>query len=48
MLHAEGREAFSRTLGQVERRDDAYARHGTANLFVMVEPLAGWGGGVSR
>jgi hypothetical protein len=28
--------------GQVERRDDEYERHGAANLFVMVEPLAGW------
>jgi hypothetical protein len=28
--------------GQVERRDYEYERHGTANLFVMVEPLAGW------
>jgi len=25
-----------------ERRDDEYERHGTANLFVLVEPLAGW------
>jgi DDE superfamily endonuclease len=28
--------------GHVERRDYEYERHGTANLFVMVEPLAGW------
>lgn len=28
--------------GQVEQRDFEYERHGTANLFVMVEPLAGW------
>ena len=26
----------------VERRDYEYERHGTANLFVLVEPLAGW------
>jgi hypothetical protein len=28
--------------GAVERRDYAYVRQGTADLFVMVEPLAGW------
>lgn len=26
----------------MECRAYAYARRGTANLFVMVEPLAGW------
>jgi ribonuclease D len=26
----------------VERRDYEYERHGTVNLFVLVEPLAGW------
>ena len=28
--------------GQVERCDYEYSRNGTANLFVMVEPLRGW------
>jgi hypothetical protein len=28
--------------GRVERRDYEYERRGTANLFVLVEPLAGW------
>lgn len=42
VLHAEVREGLPPKLGQVERRDYEYERHGTANLFVMVEPLAGW------
>jgi len=28
--------------GQPERFDDEYVRHGTANLFMRSEPLAGW------
>lgn len=28
--------------GQVRRFDYEYKRHGTANLFVMCQPLAGW------
>jgi len=28
--------------GQVRRFDYEYQRHGTANLFVMCQPLAGW------
>ena len=28
--------------GQVRRVDYEYARHGTANLFMMCQPLAGW------
>ena len=28
--------------GHAERRDYEYVRQGTANLFVLVEPLAGW------
>jgi len=28
--------------GRVERCDYEYVRHGTANLFMMVEPLRGW------
>jgi hypothetical protein len=42
VLHAEVRESLPTAPGQVERRDYEYERHGTANLFVMVEPLAGW------
>jgi hypothetical protein len=42
VLHAEVRESLAPKPGQVERRDYEYERHGTANLFVMVEPLAGW------
>lgn len=30
------------TPGQVRRYDYEYARQGTANLFVMCQPLAGW------
>jgi DDE superfamily endonuclease len=41
VLHAEVREGLPPAPGQVERRDDEYERHGTANLFVLVEPLAG-------
>src|SRR5690348_10051748 len=42
VLHAEVRESLPPAPGQVERRDYEFERHGTANLFVMVEPLAGW------
>lgn len=42
MLHDEVRESLPVAPGQVERRDYQYERHGTANLFVLVEPLAGW------
>jgi hypothetical protein len=42
VLHAEVRPGLPLAPGQVERRDYEYERHGTANLFVMVEPLAGW------
>jgi DDE superfamily endonuclease len=42
VLHAEVRETLPPAAGQVERRDYEYERHGTANLFVMVEPLSGW------
>jgi hypothetical protein len=42
VLHAEVRESLPPAPGQVERRDYEYERHGTAHLFVMVEPLAGW------
>lgn len=42
VLHAEVRPGLPPAPGQVERRDYEYERHGTANLFVMVEPLVGW------
>ena len=42
VLHADVRAGLPLAPGHVERRDYEYKRHGTANLFVMVEPLAGW------
>lgn len=42
VFHAEVRPGLPPAPGHVERRDYEYERHGTANLFVMVEPLAGW------
>jgi len=42
VLHADVRPSLPLAPGHVERRDYEYERHGTANLFVMVEPLAGW------
>lgn len=42
VLHAKVRERLPPTPGQVERRDYEYERHGTTNLFVLVEPLSGW------
>jgi hypothetical protein len=42
VLHAEVRPGLPPAPGQVERRDYEYERQGTANLFVLVEPLAGW------
>src|SRR5262249_10942569 len=42
VLHADVRPGLPLAPGQVERCDYEYERHGTANLFVMVEPLAGW------
>ena len=45
VLHAEVRESLPPVPGpegHPELRDYEYERHGTANLFVMVEPLAGW------
>ncbi len=42
VLHADVRTGLPLAPGHVERRDYEYDRHGTANLFVMVEPLAGW------
>ncbi len=42
VLHAEARPSLPAKLGQVERRDYAYVRQGTAATFVLVEPLGGW------
>jgi hypothetical protein len=42
VLHADVRPCLPLAPGQIERRDYEYERHGTANLFVLVEPLAGW------
>ena len=45
VLHAQTRPAQAATAGpqgHPERRDYEYVRQGTADLFVMVEPLAGW------
>jgi hypothetical protein len=42
VLHTQTRSPLPAQPGQVERRDDEYVRQGTADLFVMVEPLAGW------
>ncbi|HEX9036844.1 MAG TPA: IS630 family transposase [Ktedonobacterales bacterium] len=42
VLHADVRPGLPMAPGHVECRDYEYERQGTANLFVMVEPLAGW------
>jgi hypothetical protein len=42
VLHSETRPSLPAAPRQPERRDYEYVREGTANLFVMVEPLAGW------
>jgi DDE superfamily endonuclease len=42
MLHEQTRPVHSVAPGRPERRDYKYVRQGTANLFVLVEPLAGW------
>jgi hypothetical protein len=42
VLHADVRPGLPPVPGHVERRDYEYERHGTANLFVLVEPLVGW------
>jgi hypothetical protein len=42
VLHADVRPVLPPAPGRVERRDYEYERHGTANLFLLVEPLAGW------
>jgi hypothetical protein len=42
VLHADVRPGLPPAPGHVERRDYEYERRGTANLVVLVEPLAGW------
>jgi len=42
VLHQAARPAQPLAAGRPERRDYEYVREGTANLFVMVEPLTGW------
>ena len=41
-LHADVRAPQRSSPGQPERLDSEYERSGTANLFFLVEPLAGW------
>jgi hypothetical protein len=43
-LIAEVRTPLPARRGRVERYDCEYARNGTANVFIAVEPLAGWRG----
>lgn len=42
VLHDQTRSPLPPKPSAVERRDYEYVREGTADLFVMVEPLAGW------
>ena len=42
VLHADVQPPVPVEPGQPERIDYEYERKGTRNLFVMVEPLAGW------
>ena len=42
VLHAQTRPVQAVAPDRPERRDYEYVRQGTANLFVLVEPLAGW------
>lgn len=41
-LHTTPRGTLPMEAGQSEREDYEYARQGTANLFLAVEPLGGW------
>ena len=41
-LHAETREPLPVQPGKPARRDYEYRREGTANLFMLFEPLTGW------
>jgi hypothetical protein len=40
--HATPRDSLAAHAGTPARHDYAYARHGTRNLFLAVEPLRGW------
>jgi hypothetical protein len=42
VLRGEVRPGLAPSPGHTECRDYEYERHGTANQFVLVEPLAGW------
>lgn len=42
VLHADTRPTLPLAPGHPARRDYEYERGGTANLFMLVEPLAGW------
>jgi hypothetical protein len=42
VLHEQTRPVLPLAPGRPERRDYEYVRRGTATLFVVVEPLAGW------
>jgi len=42
VLHAEARPSLPPAPGRRARHDYEYERGGSANLFVTVEPLAGW------
>jgi hypothetical protein len=42
VLRADVRPGLPLAPGHVECRDYEYERHGAANLFILVEPLAGW------
>jgi len=41
-LLGDGREPWPMVPGAPARFDYAYTRHGTCNLFIMVEPFQGW------
>ncbi|MEM6285373.1 MAG: IS630 family transposase, partial [Chloroflexota bacterium] len=41
-LLSDTREPLGTQPGQVRRYDYEYKREGTANLFMMCQPLAGW------
>jgi hypothetical protein len=42
VLHADVHPRVPGEAGKPERVDDEYERRGTRNVFVMMEPLAGW------
>lgn len=41
-LHLTPHGSIAAQVGEAEREDYEYERHGTRNLFVAVEPLRGW------